>query len=172
MSKRSIKLEGKTTSIFLEDSFWLELETRAQEAELSWTDYLRELLENPSANNNRSAAVKEALISHLRKDYEGLMRSTKHLCESTWLLEQNGRRERFHLLRERIVVGQDIHADIVVHDSSVAAKHLILVNDSQKWWAVNINDDKDCKINNKPFTVNPVVRRSEITFGNCQLIKV
>ncbi len=172
MSKRSIKIDGVTTSLFLEETFWNELENRAQESDTTWTQYLRTLLDEHDTSGNRSAAVKEILLAQLRDEYEELRREQDGIVSSYWLVEEWGKRERVMFQKNAISVGRDPSNDIIFDDVEVADKHLILVYDNQRWWAVDLNTKQGSKLNNKPIQTCVVPRRAELSVGSSQIIRV
>ena len=172
MSKRSVKIDGKTTSLFLEEPFWKELEQRANSENVTWAQYLRDVLKQPNANSNRSAAVKEFLLCKLRQDLDALANTPAGPTQSTWLIEEAGVRRREHFDREKITVGRDTSNDIVIKDTQIAPKHAILAYDGKRWWAVDLNTECGIRLNDKKIQVAPIPRRSEITLGNSQIIKI
>jgi predicted DNA-binding ribbon-helix-helix protein len=172
MSKRSVKIDGVTTSLFLEDAFWQELEQRARERDITWTQYLRSLIEENDTSGNRSAAVKEILLSKLRQELDTLRNNKITTNQSYWLVEQRGIRDRVGFEKSTIAVGRDPNNDIVLHDPEVAEKHLLLSFDNQRWWAIDLNTKQGSRLNNKPVSTALIPRRGEITIGSSQIIRV
>ncbi|NIB40221.1 FHA domain-containing protein [Pseudomaricurvus alkylphenolicus] len=170
MPKRSIKLDGKTTSLFLEDTFWRELECRATAEGETWPNYLRQLLEETDSTGNRSASVKEALMASLRDDYDRLCGDPG--SQSCWLVEQGEERRREVLGGTAITVGSSRGNSIVLRDPQVAPKHLILTFDGERWWVADLNTVQGTRLNGHPVQVAPVPRRGEISLGSCHIIRV
>lgn len=173
MSKRSVKINGVTTSLFLEEAFWNELERRAEIQNTTWSQYFRTLIHDHDTSGNRSAAIKEVLLLKLREDLDAALRTdNSENQKSYWLLEKHGKRDRVEFGKSVISIGRDQDNDIVLHDPEVADKHLLLVNDKQRWWAVDLNTTMGTTLNNKTITRALIPRRGEITVGNSQIIRV
>lgn len=166
MGKRSIKLDGKTTSLFLEDAFWRELEIRAEKHELNWTDYLRELIDELEPSSNRSAAIKEALVKKLRKDLEA------NLVSSHWLYEVNGISQRLSFSSTRLLIGSSKECDFFMDDDAVDTKHAILASDGNKWWLIDCNSKSGTYLNGRPIAAAAVPRQGEIKVGACQIKRI
>lgn len=172
MSKRSIKIGGVTTSLFLEDAFWREIEIRGEKRGLTASQYLRDLLGHFETGSNRSAAIKELLMSSLREEYDELVKKNEVGIRSRWLVENSGARVRLDFNQERIRVGSDRDNDIVLNDPEVEAHHAMLVYDGKRWWGFDLNSRDGIKLNNKETRASTLPRRSELSLGNTQIIKV
>ncbi len=172
MSKRSIKLDGKTTSLFLEEAFWNELESRAEEADTSWTKYLRTMIDKAEPSANRSAAIKEALLNQLREERDALLNSEQGEAQSVWLLEIGGVRTRYQFYKDLISIGAQKDNDIVLEGPDIEAHHCVLARCGGKWWVFDLNSSQGIFLNEKPVQSSKVPRSSEISVGRCQIIKV
>ncbi|WP_101760088.1 FHA domain-containing protein [Oceanicoccus sp. KOV_DT_Chl] len=172
MSKRSIKLDGKTTSLFLEEAFWQELEVRAEAANTSWSNYLRTMLSESKPATNRSAAIKEALLNKVRTERDSLLNPENNKLESLWLIEIKGVRSRRQFHQKLITIGAASDNDIVIDEPNVEAHHCTLALCGGKWWLFDLNSSAGIYLNGKQVQSKTVPRRSEINVGRCQIIKV
>lgn len=146
MSKRSINLHGSTTSIFLEDAFWKELEARAEARGLTWFEYVREVLGELGDVNNRSAAVKEYLLVRLRADYEELRASQK---SSQWLLRSKTFERLERCRGDCLIAGRGGRNNLVIPDEGVSRRHFMLAHDSEAWWLIDLGSKNGCYVGRK-----------------------
>lgn len=179
MSKRSIKLDGKTTSLFLEDAFWRELETRASARETTWTSYLRDLIEELEPNSNRSASIKESLVIKLRQEVDHYRKSqtenrtcTSKQTPSRWLVDLGGLSQRLSFFQSSIVIGSESDCDIIIDDANIEARHCVLVNDGKQWWVMDCKTKNGTFVNSKKVSVGLLPRQAEITVGKCQITRL
>jgi predicted DNA-binding ribbon-helix-helix protein len=166
MTKRSIKLDGKTTSLFLEDAFWRELENRAEGAGESWTDYLRELVAELEPSANRSAAIKEALVNKLRNDLNQALGGGADFVASRWVCELNGTSQRYSFNKDKLLVGASADCDLSLEGTGVDQKHGLLAHDGERWWAMDCQSSSGIFLNGKKLQVAPVPRQSELRIGD------
>ncbi|MHA1189245.1 MAG: ribbon-helix-helix domain-containing protein [Alphaproteobacteria bacterium] len=65
MNKRSIRINGHATSVSLEDAFWDELRSMAEERGQTVPALIAEL-DKRRTGNNLSSALRLAVLDHLR----------------------------------------------------------------------------------------------------------
>lgn len=171
MSKRSLKIGGNTTSLFLEDAFWQEIQLRAEIRGMSHAEFLRELLASFEQHENRSAAIKEYLILELRKEYSALQRKKEVALKSKWLLEFNGIRSRHEFKQAVITIGHSSNRDLQLKEGGIANRQAMLSHDGTSWWLVNLAPGMPITVDGKQLDVARVVRNSEVDIGNYQIIK-
>lgn len=171
MSKRSLKIGGTTTSLFLEDAFWQEIQLRAESKDISNAEYLRELLTSFEQKENRSAAIKEYLMLELRKEYAALQRKKDTGLRSKWLLEQDGIRSRYEFKQAVITIGCSSTSDFKLNDDCIAAKQAMLTYDGSQWWVANLVPSFPITVDGKVISVARLMHDSELGIGNHQIIK-
>ena len=166
ISKRSIILNGVTTSISMESALWEQVDCRAQERNLAWQDYVRQLLEGSRPTNNRSSAIRETLIRELIE--ENLQASEQYL-ESWWqLISPSGRRD-VGTRGSQLIVGRSAGNSIVVEDPDVSRRHFMLVFDGIDWRAVDLDSRNGIWLNKKRHNAVRMTIGTVLDFGSSKI---
>lgn len=171
MSKRSLKIDGATTSLFLEDAFWQEIQIRAENKGISTADFLRGILGQIDEEHNRSAAIKEFLMLCLREEYQALLRDKEKGAQSKWLVEIDGVRTRHTFNQSVITAGNASANDIVFKSSRIEPRQILLAYDGDSWWMTNLNPKLTVELNGKAVQTGKLVKGSEISIEDFQIIK-
>lgn len=166
ISKRSIILKGMTTSISMESSLWEQVDRRAQERNLPWQDYIRQLLEGSKLTNNRSSSIRETLIRELIE--ENQQASEQHL-ESWWQLITPSGKKDVGARGAQIIVGRSAGSSIVVDDHDVSRRHLMLVFDGTFWRAVDLDSRNGIWLNKKRMDAVRMTIGTSLDFGNSKI---
>ncbi len=135
ISKRSIIIDGKVTSVSMESAFWEEVDRRAELNNLPWQDYIRRLLSGIHDVPNRSAAVRETLLRQL---VDEAFRGRGEKLASWWRLKSPISSREIGARGVRLFVGRHGSCDIVVDDREVSRKHLMLSYDGDFWWGIDL----------------------------------
>lgn len=165
MSKRSIIIDGTTTSIFMEPSFWEELERRAAINDVKWQDYARTLVNATRGSSNRSAAIKELLLQKLRTD----LQDAESGIYSCWNLTTPAGDYVLEVRGGRLIVGRHSTNQIVVPDDEVSRKHVLLAFDGDSWWAVDLGSKNRMRINGRKKESASIKPGDTITIGQSKL---
>lgn len=175
MSKRSLKISGVTTSLFLEEAFWSEIQIRAEDKGITNAEFIRNILAKTESVDNRSAAVKEQLMHLLREEYQVLERKQSGMNgskpSSVWLLEYAGKRRRMECGGPAITIGRSARCDITLDDSEIATKQALLTYDGSAWWVVNLAKSLNITVNSKIVDVGRVAKNIEVGIGPYNIIK-
>lgn len=171
MSKRSIVIDGKVTSIFLEEAFWEELERRAGNRNLEWAQYARELIAESRGAANRSSALKEKLLDLLRAECADLRGS---MIQSWWRTESEKHTREFGVQGVRLIVGRHLSCDIQILDSEVSRRHVMLVFDGSQWWVIDLESKNGVYFRNKKVSCQKLRIGDSIKIGasNLKLIRI
>ena len=86
-------------------------------------------------------------------------------ASDTWTFTQFMNAERGAIL------GSDASVDQIVNGVRAACAGL-LVFDAERWWAVDLTSEAGMRLNNKQVKVCPVPRRSELSVGGVEIIRV
>lgn len=165
MARRSIVLEGVTTSIYLEDVFWEEIERRASEKGMRWYHYIRSLLEGADQPPNRSAALREALVRDLRADLQvGAGRAKSRW----WVCDPNAERI-VSTYCQCVRVGRSLDNDIALDDVDVSRKHLLLAHDGDAWWAVDLGSRNGIWVKRKRITARKLRANEVVHCGTSRI---
>lgn len=70
--KRSIVIDGRKTSISIEDKFWIALKDLAKERGNSLSTMVSQIKVGREANSNLSSAIRVFIVRHLRSRIEHL----------------------------------------------------------------------------------------------------
>lgn len=138
MPRRSIIIDGAVTSISMEDGFWEELDRAAQQRQMSWANYVRQLLKSlPPSSLNRSASIREALLLGVRAE-------TENWCTESparWNIRDGGANSVRDLqtVSPRMVFGRGDDCDIRTTDPEASRRHCLLVNDGLEWWVLDLD---------------------------------
>ncbi len=162
MSRRSIVLGGTTTSVFLEDEFWKEIDDRSKNQGAHWYELVREMLDGIEDPKNRSSAIKETLIRTLRDECD----KAKQSCVDISLKISTG--EDAAIFRRsgiRFFIGRAEDCEIKISGNDVSRKHAMLVHDTSKWWLIDLESKNGTKLNNKKIKSSPVSSGNVIKVG-------
>jgi predicted DNA-binding ribbon-helix-helix protein len=171
VSKRSIKVGGSTTSLFLEDAFWNEIQIRAEKEDVSNAEFLRNLLLKCDEGENRSAAIKEFLITELRSEFSSLQNTVSLQNKSRWFIEYKGVRKRQEFTTSVISIGSSKHCDIVLDSEDIAVKQAFLVFKTQEWWIINLGTSLPIIVNGMVTGATMLQQGSEVDIGEYQVIR-
>ncbi len=164
--RRSIILDGMTTSIALEGDFWDELDRQAAARGLSWADYVRRLLSSENRTGNRAGAIKQILLRSMIPAAES---TETGLLRSVWnVLEPDGERE-IRCGGVRLIVGRDATCQIVLKDREVSRRHLMLAHDGSQWWAIDLGSKNGTFVDGKKTAVARLKRHGCIRVGGSEL---
>ncbi len=167
--RRSIILDRVTTSLALEADFWDELDRQAAAQGLSWADYVRRLLSGKHRSGNRAATIKQIL---LRSVGVAAGSGERVGVPSVWnVLEPDGERE-IRCNGMRLIVGRDVNCQIVLRDSEASRRHLMLANDGEHWWAIDLGSKNGTFVDGKKTAVIRLRRYGRIRVGGSELRQV
>lgn len=168
MSRRSIVIGGTTTSVFLEDEFWKEIDSRSKEQGANWYELVREMLDGIDDPKNRSSAIKETLIRTLREECE---KAKQNAIELELTINVNGKLYSYHQNGIRHLIGRSSECEIKLSESGISRKHAMLVFDSSKWWVIDLESKNGTKLNNKKVKLAPFVSGDVIKIGSVTIEK-
>lgn len=171
MSKRSLKLSGSTTSLFLEDAYWQELQLRADERGLSQAGLLREILDQSPDDVNRSAAVKQYLLKVCREEIDFLKVAGRREKKSRWLIEKDGVRTREEFTQNQIAVGSAESNDIILNGYGVSRYHALFSFDGRYWWASDLESKEGIATNGVSKKVIKLQKNIEVDIGEYQIMR-
>ena len=159
ISRRSINIEGKVTSIALEPVFWEELDRRAKGAGLSWSDYSRQLLNELGAVPNRASSLKQHLMQ------------IKHDTLRSLLIDVTGPEctTRLWCQGSRIIIGRNAGSEIVLNDSKVSRAHAVFIEIDGRWWVGDLHSKNGTRIGRKKIVFEPMPFKKALTIGQYQL---
>ncbi len=163
MSKRSIILDGTTTSVFLEDAFWDEVDRRSKSKGVQWYELVREMLATIEDPKNRSSSIKESLVRTLRDECD---KAAKQSNSSVWKIAADGKSYYENAIGLRILVGRGRENDLIISDLDVSRKHAMIVFDGKVWWIIDINSKNGVYINGKKVVSSQVLTGDKIVVGN------
>lgn len=138
-TRRSIVLDGKVTSIKLEKAFWDFLDQSAWEAEVTWADYIRELLDEIGHTQNRAGSVKEALLDlaiqgKASQDAEVHALGSMRQWEITWKEIKDLMTLPHGVLR----LGRSPLCEIRLHDPDCSRLHAAVFPVGTEWWVTDL----------------------------------
>jgi predicted DNA-binding ribbon-helix-helix protein len=166
ITKRSIIIEGKVTSVCMEPAFWEEIDRRAELNNLPWQDYMRRLLSGVHDVPNRSAALRETLLRQLVA--ENLLGRGQQLA-SWWLLKTPGGSREAGARGVRLFVGRHASCDIVVDDREVSRRHLMLAFDGDSWWGIDLESKNGLWSGRKKVPLVKLARGATVRIGDSEL---
>ena len=167
--KRSIAIDGSVTSIGLEPEFWAEIERCAELVPTSWQSFLRSLVIEAGPHTNRSSAVREMLLYRLRAELSQYDRKRKTAC---WRLSAPQGQFEMNTHSAIVFAGRDLDNDIIIEDPEVSRKHVLLVWDSQVWWAVDLDSKNGTQINKRNIKVSKIKKGAVLKLGDSELALV
>lgn len=162
MSKRSIVIDGTTTSIFLEDAFWHELDSRSKESGQPWYELVREMLDHIKDPKNRSSAIKESLLVNLREECE---KARQKSTVSTWNIQSADGQRSCICTGSSLVVGRSPDNDLVIPENKVSRKHLMLIYDGDDWWVMDLKSKNGTFVNSKPVAAQKLSNKDKVMIG-------
>lgn len=163
MSKRSIIIDGTTTSVFLEEAFWEEVDRRSKTKGIQWYDLVREMLATIEDPKNRSSSIKESLLRSLRSECDKAANQSK---VSNWKITGQGKTYSEEIFGHRIVIGRGKDCDIVVGDQDVSRKHALMAFDGKNWWIIDTKSKNGVFINGKQVESSQVSSGDKIGLGH------
>ncbi len=168
MSRRSIVLGGTTTSVFLEDEFWKEIDNRSKTQGAQWYELVREMLEGIEDPKNRSSAIKETIIRTLRDECDKARQSA---IELELEVDTNGQKYTYQQYGVRHLIGRDPECNIEITETGASRRHAMVVHDSSKWWLLDLDSKNGTKLNNKKTKASLLESGDVIKIGK-SVIKV
>ncbi|THB65838.1 MAG: FHA domain-containing protein [Gammaproteobacteria bacterium] len=146
MGRRSIIIGGTTTSVFLEDEFWKEIDNRSKKRGEQWYELVREMLDGIDDPKNRSSAIKETLVRTLREECE---RAKAENITITLEVVTEGNAKKIILNGERCLIGRSEECELQLPESNISRIHAMLVFDTEKWWLIDLESKNGTRLNNK-----------------------
>ncbi|MHB8811342.1 MAG: FHA domain-containing protein [Desulfobulbaceae bacterium] len=141
--RRSIILDGRTTSVALESAFWRELERLAAEHHVSWQDFFRTIHQRVAGAANRAAAVKETILLMVKEEAQ----KPYSPFTAYWQVETKHETKIVLTHDVRVLVGRDITNQLIVNDPEVSRKHAMLVWDNKHWWVIDTESKNGVRLN-------------------------
>jgi predicted DNA-binding ribbon-helix-helix protein len=166
ITKRSIVVKGGTTSISMEPIFWEEVDRRAREAGVPWQDYMRKLLDHIGKVRNRSSALREALFSTLKSEFINIRKAP---IEKWWLISDPTDSYEVGTRCRQLFVGHTASNDIVIDDSEVSQKHLMLCWDGENWWGIDLGSRSGTHCGGRPVDVIKLHKGMVLHLGKSSL---
>lgn len=149
MPRRSLRIDGKSTSIHLEEAFWTQIEQLSDEQGISWSEYCRRIVETVKSDSNRSAAIKERLLEIART-------SAPAAPASTWKIERDDEWSERRFNQAIITIGRSRQCDISIRSRKVSRIHAVLFFVDNRWWVV------DMQSHNGTYVGGRIVTRRKI----------
>lgn len=169
--KRSIIIQGKTTSVSLDDELWGELERQAVEEGKSWHDYARQLMFDCPSDVNRSAYLRSAMVRKLRERLdEG--RVCPEQPYSSWLVDLRGELNRYNLHLGRILVGRASFNNIELNDPMISKKHVLFCYDGETCWGIDLESKNGTWRNGNRMEKFEMQVGMSIRMGSAELIRL
>lgn len=166
--RRSIILDGKTTSVALESAFWRELERLAAEHHVSWQDFFRTIHQRVAGAANRAAAVKETILLMVRDESQ----QPPSPFTAYWQVETK-HETKIVLTREvRVLVGRDLINQLIVNDPEVSRKHAMLVWDNRHWWVIDTESKNGVHLNQQQVIAAKLLPGQLFSIGSSQIREV
>jgi pSer/pThr/pTyr-binding forkhead associated (FHA) protein len=171
MGKRSIYLDGAVTSISMEDSFWHELDRMASAGGQAWADLVREWLKNAAPSENRSASIKETILSMLRNELERFHAQDAGI-QATWEIAATRASAPIFLRTEgvRVIIGREPPAEIVIADTEISRRHAMLVTDGEHWWVIDLKSKNGTYLRGKKIQMAELALGAAISVGNTRIV--
>lgn len=166
MSRRSIVLGGTTTSVFLEDEFWKEIDNRSQKQGAQWYELVREMLDGIEDPKNRSSAIKETLIRTLRDECEKAQHSG---ADIELKVSESGDTKTIKVSGMRLLIGRADECEIKLSGTDISRRHAMLTFDTTKWWLIDLESKNGTKLNNKKVKSSSVEPGDVIKLGKAAL---
>lgn len=141
--RRSIILDGRTTSVALESAFWRELERLADEHHVSWQDFFRTIHQRVAGAANRAAAVKETILLMVKEEAQ----KPSPPFTAYWQVETTHETKIVLTHDVRVLVGRDLTNQLIVNDPEVSRKHAMLVWDNKHWWVIDMESKNGVSLN-------------------------
>lgn len=141
--RRSIILDGRTTSVALEAAFWQELERLAAVRHVSWQDFFRTIHQQVAGAANRAAAVKEAILLMVREEAQ----QPAPPFTTYWQVQTTHETKIVPTHEVRVLVGRDLTNQLIVNDPEVSRRHALLVWDNRHWWVIDTESKNGILIN-------------------------
>ena len=168
--RRSIILDGKTTSVALESAFWQELERLADKHHVSWQDFLRIIHQKVGGAANRAAAVKETILLMVRD--EGQQPPSPSPFTAYWQVETK-HETKIVLTRDiRVLVGRDLINQLIVNDPEVSRRHAMLVWDNRCWWVIDTESKNGVRLNQQLVVAAKLQPGQVFSIGSSQIREV
>lgn len=166
ITRRSIQISGKVTSLALEPAFWDEIDRRAEVAGLSWADYTRTMLERIGPSDNRASAIKGFLMSSVAK--------ARSSSANSILIAITGptgsSKQRFR--GGRLLVGRDPDNEIVLGDPKASRVHAALLYDNTRWWICDLGSSNGVWFRKKRVRLERLPPGQKVTIGDHELVIV
>ncbi|NDW21189.1 FHA domain-containing protein [Alteromonas hispanica] len=166
MSHRSLRIGSSVTSLALEPAFWEEVDRRSDALGISWQEYVRQLLDEPTQIKNRAANIKQHLLVTLRDEKTALSTESE-----TWIINCQDNEFEVETHQQRILVGRDKSNDIVIDDKQVSRKHLLFVFDDLHWWVLDLKSKNGTFLNGVEVVSKRLKRGDTVTTGETKIIK-
>lgn len=166
MSHRSLRIGSSVTSLALEPAFWGEVDRRSDALGISWQEYVRQLLDEPTQIKNRAASIKQHLLVTLRDEKTALSTESE-----TWIINCQNNEFEIETHQQRILVGRDKSSDIVIDDKQVSRKHLLFVFDDLHWWVLDLKSKNGTFLNGVEVVSKRLKRGDTVTIGETKIIK-
>lgn len=148
--RRSIIINNKTTSISMEEVFWVELDRLAMVNEMAWQDFIRKILQDEEESVNRAAAVKGAILRYVKLEHT----VSSPTGMTTWWDIVPPRSNRLaETFGYRVIVGRGAECELPIDDNEVSRNHCMLAWDNRNWWLVDLQSKNGVFINDKRVVV-------------------
>ncbi len=166
VKKRSIGIDGITTSMCLEPSFWDEIDRRSIAVGIPWQNFVRQLLKRKEDYSNRSAAVRESLLDLMRED---IKESVKENTEAWWRLETHSGVVEIGTRGKILYAGRSTKNNIIINDKEVSERHLMLCWDQNNWWAIDLETKNGTYFQNKKIESIKLTAGLSVVLGESKL---
>ena len=166
MSHRSLRIGSAVTSLALEPAFWEEVDRRSAALGISWQEYVRQLLDEPTQIKNRAANIKQHLLVTLRDEKYALSTESE-----IWTISCHENEFEIETHQQRILVGRDKSNDIVIDDKQVSRKHLLFVFDDLHWWILDLKSKNGTFLNGNEVVSKQLKSGDTVTIGETKIIK-
>ena len=162
MPRRSLRIDGKSTSIHLEDAFWSQIERLSEEQSLSWSEYCRQIIDQVDGETNRSAAIKQRLLEIARA-------STPGGVASIWRLTRDNVRSEHRFAQSVLTVGRSRSCDIPIDSSKASRVHAALMLVTSQWWVVDLQSHNGTCVNGRAVTRRAIGPDDSIRIAGAKL---
>jgi len=167
LTKRSISIRSRMTSISLEGVFWDEIERQASLQGMAWQEYARHLVRDVDQSINRSSFIRKKVLLYLKDE---LKRAKGNGPEAWWVVRTPRRIQEIGTRSSILYAGRNISNDLIIDDESASRRHLMLCWDGEKWWAVDLNSKNQTFFKGQRIQVAVIAAGESLLAGDVEIM--